>query len=196
MIRPRRVRPLQLPFRRFGAPLYRYAYYKNKKRHRARKSNRIYFLYASTTAGRSGCEWLDLWASRGACVISFWGCGESNEITQRLLIHQGLQGGKRKKKGERFFFFSRHHQWYRVVLMLWLFIKTFEWIRPNDRSCLSILILKAKENPKIERESGSTVEAKCPDNRPEDDDDDDKELKIIEDQCGIVCDSPGPDFSL
>ena len=34
------------------------------------------------------CEWRDLWASRGACVISF-GHGESNEITPRRLYNSG-----------------------------------------------------------------------------------------------------------
>ena len=45
------------------------------------------------------CEWRDLWASRGACVISF-GHGESNEITPRRLYNSGRI--IKKKDEERF----------------------------------------------------------------------------------------------
>lgn len=99
------------------APFYRYAYYQNKKV--TGLPNVLYswlseFLTLSLSlcdlywtarlAGRRGgcCEWRDLWPSRGACVISFLGCGESNEITRRLsYIHQGISK-KGKKKAQHF----------------------------------------------------------------------------------------------
>ena len=109
-----RRRSLQLPFRQFRVPHSIDTHIIKIKKSPASQTFSIADSQSSwlceqhwTTArlaGRRGgcCEWRDLWPSRGACVISFLGCGESNEITQRLSYITSGNFEKRKKKAQHF----------------------------------------------------------------------------------------------